>query len=72
MIGTEARAQIQKRAGRLPDLLVACIGGGSNALGLFHPFLDDADVKMLGVEAAGLGLDGDQHAASLILHRTFK
>ena len=65
VIGTEARAQIQKRAGRLPDLLVACFGGGSNALGLFHPFLDDADVKMLGVEAAGLGLDGDQHAASL-------
>ena len=65
VIGTEARAQIQQRAGRLPDLLVACIGGGSNALGLFHPFLDDADVKMLGVEAAGLGLDGDQHAASL-------
>jgi tryptophan synthase beta chain len=65
VIGTEARAQMQKRAGRLPDLLVACIGGGSNALGLFHPFLDDPDVKMLGVEAAGLGLDGDQHAASL-------
>jgi len=65
VIGTEARAQMHKRVGRLPDLLVACIGGGSNALGLFHPFLDDADVKMLGVEAAGLGLDGDQHAASL-------
>ena len=65
VIGTEARAQIQKRTDRLPDLLVACIGGGSNALGLFHPFLDDPDVKMLGVEAAGLGLDGDQHAASL-------
>ncbi|MEL7730873.1 tryptophan synthase subunit beta [Citromicrobium bathyomarinum] len=65
VIGTEARAQMQKRVGRLPDLLVACIGGGSNALGLFHPFLDDPDVKMLGVEAAGLGLDGDQHAASL-------
>ncbi len=65
VIGTEARAQIQQRTSRLPDLLVACIGGGSNALGLFHPFLDDADVKMLGVEAAGLGLDGDQHAASL-------
>ncbi|MBD59709.1 MAG: tryptophan synthase subunit beta [Citromicrobium sp.] len=65
VIGTEARAQIQKRAHPLPDLLVACIGGGSNALGLFHPFLDDPDVKMLGVEAAGLGLDGDQHAASL-------
>mgnify|MGYP000244609061 FL=1 len=65
VIGKEARQQMQDRIGRLPDLLVACIGGGSNALGLFHPFLDDADVKMLGVEAAGLGLDGDQHAASL-------
>ncbi len=66
VIGTEARAQMLSRAGRLPDLLVACIGGGSNALGLFHPFLDDADVKMLGVEAAGHGLDGDEHAASLL------
>jgi tryptophan synthase beta chain len=52
------------RIGRLPDLLVAAIGGGSNAIGLFHPFLDDPDVKMLGVEAAGHGLD-KQHAASL-------
>lgn len=66
VIGLEARAQMLARAGRLPDLLIACIGGGSNALGLFHPFLDDADVKMLGVEAAGYGLDGDQHAASLL------
>ena len=66
VIGKEARQQIQDRIGRLPDLLVAAIGGGSNALGLFHPFLDDADVKMLGVEAAGYGLDGDQHAASLL------
>ncbi len=66
VIGTEARAQMLDRVGRLPDLLVACIGGGSNALGLFHPFLDDADVKMLGVEAAGHGLDGDEHAASLL------
>ena len=66
VIGTEARAQIQQRTSRLPDLLVACIGGGSNALGLFHPFLDDPDVKMLGVEAAGHGLDGDEHAASLL------
>jgi len=64
VIGTEARAQIQQRTGRLPDLLVAAIGGGSNAIGLFHPFLDDPDVKMLGVEAAGHGLD-KQHAASL-------
>jgi tryptophan synthase beta chain len=64
VIGTEARAQMLSRIGRLPDLLVAAIGGGSNAIGLFHPFLDDADVKMLGVEAAGHGLD-KQHAASL-------
>ncbi|MEP2736155.1 MAG: tryptophan synthase subunit beta [Erythrobacter sp.] len=66
VIGTEARAQLLDRTGRLPDQLIACIGGGSNALGLFHPFLDDADVKMLGVEAAGHGLDGDEHAASLL------
>jgi tryptophan synthase beta chain len=64
VIGTEARAQMLDRVGRLPDLLVAAIGGGSNAIGLFHPFLDDADVAMLGVEAAGHGLD-KQHAASL-------
>ncbi len=51
--------------GRLPDTLVACIGGGSNAMGLFHPFLDDADVRIIGVEAAGHGLDTDKHAASL-------
>ncbi len=66
IIGQEAREQMQARVGRLPDLLVACIGGGSNALGLFHPFLDDPDVKMLGVEAAGHGLDGSEHAASLL------
>ena len=66
VIGKEARQQMQDRIGRLPDLLVAAIGGGSNALGLFHPFLDDADVKMLGVEAAGHGLDGNEHAASLL------
>jgi tryptophan synthase beta chain len=64
VIGKEARAQILSREGRLPDMLVAAIGGGSNAIGLFHPFLDDADVKMLGIEAAGHGLD-KQHAASL-------
>jgi tryptophan synthase beta chain len=64
VIGTEARAQMLSRIDRLPDLLVACIGGGSNALGLFHPFLDDKDVAMLGVEAAGHGLD-KEHAASL-------
>jgi len=64
VIGKEARAQMLSRIDRLPDLLVAAIGGGSNAIGLFHPFLDDADVKMLGVEAAGRGLD-KEHAASL-------
>ncbi|QHL91486.1 tryptophan synthase subunit beta [Sphingomonas changnyeongensis] len=65
VIGREARAQMLEREGRLPDLLVAAIGGGSNAIGLFHPFLDDPDVKMLGVEAAGKGLGTDAHAASL-------
>jgi tryptophan synthase beta chain len=64
VIGREAREQILKREGRLPDLLVAAIGGGSNAIGLFHPFLDDASVQMLGIEAAGHGLD-KEHAASL-------
>ena len=66
IIGKEARAQMLERIGRLPDLAVACIGGGSNALGLFHPFLDDAEVRLLGVEAAGHGLDGNEHAASLL------
>ena len=64
VIGREARAQMLSRIDRLPDLLVAAIGGGSNAIGLFHPFLDDGDVIMLGVEAAGHGLD-KEHAASL-------
>ncbi|MFV1917832.1 tryptophan synthase subunit beta [Sphingomonas sp. MJ1 (PH-R8)] len=64
VIGREARAQMLSRINRLPDLLVAAIGGGSNAIGLFHPFLDDAEVAMLGIEAAGHGLD-KQHAASL-------
>ncbi len=65
VIGTEARAQLQAAEGRLPDVVVAAIGGGSNAMGLFHPFLDDGDVRLVGVEAAGRGLDTDQHAASL-------
>jgi len=64
VIGKEARAQMLSRINRLPDLLVAAIGGGSNAIGLFHPFLDDPDVRMLGVEAAGEGLER-KHAASL-------
>ncbi|MFO1238522.1 MAG: tryptophan synthase subunit beta [Alphaproteobacteria bacterium] len=67
VIGVETREQLAKAegAGRLPDLLVAAIGGGSNAMGLFHPFLDDPAVAMHGVEAAGHGVDTDQHAASL-------
>ena len=65
VIGQEVRAQLQEAEGRLPDSLVACIGGGSNAMGLFYPFLDDPSVAMIGVEAAGLGLASGQHAASL-------
>ena len=65
VIGTEAKEQLFEAEGRLPDALIACIGGGSNALGLFHPFLDDADVTIYGVEAAGLGIDSGMHAASL-------
>lgn len=65
VIGIEARAQMMEAEGRLPDTLVACLGGGSNALGLFHPFLDDESVAMDGVEAAGRGVDTDEHAASL-------
>ena len=65
IIGKEVRKQILEVENKLPDLLVACIGGGSNAIGLFHEFLDDADVKMLAVEAAGLGLASCKHAASL-------
>ncbi|MCK4861343.1 MAG: tryptophan synthase subunit beta [Rhodobacteraceae bacterium] len=66
IIGKEARVQIMEHEGRLPDSLVACIGGGSNAMGLFHPFLDDTDVKIIGVEAGGHGVDERmEHAASL-------
>jgi len=65
VIGEEARAQMMEAEGRLPDAIMACIGGGSNAIGLFHPFLDDKDVKIFGVEAAGRGLDTPDHAASL-------
>lgn len=65
VIGKEVREQIMQAEGRLPDLLVACIGGGSNAMGLFHPFLDDTNVRIVGVEAAGHGIDSGQHAASL-------
>ncbi|WP_417452486.1 tryptophan synthase subunit beta [Kiloniella sp.] len=79
IIGREAKEQMLEAEGRLPDQLVACIGGGSNAIGLFHPFLDDKDVAITGVEAAGFGVKTDKHAASLtggkpgVLHgnRTF-
>jgi len=65
VIGREAREQILKAEGRLPDALVACIGGGSNAIGLFHPFLEDEGVRMIGVEAGGHGVNTGMHAASL-------
>lgn len=65
IIGREARAQCLEMTGKLPDALVACVGGGSNAIGLFHPFLDDTDVAMYGVEAGGLGLSTGKHAAPL-------
>ena len=63
VMGDEARAQILKKEGRLPDMLIACVGGGSNAIGLFYPFLEDASVKLVGVEAGGLGIRPEQHAA---------
>jgi tryptophan synthase beta chain len=65
VIGRETRQQMLEREGRLPDALVACIGGGSNAIGLFHPFLEDESVKIYGVEAAGHGIETGQHAAAL-------
>ena len=69
VIGTEARAQLMEREGRLPDMIVAAVGGGSNAIGLFHPFLDDESVQIVGVEAGGKGLDGNEHCASLTAGR---
>ena len=65
VIGAETRAQVLEREGRLPDAVVACVGGGSNAMGMFHPFIGDEGVRLLGVEAAGDGLDTDRHAATL-------
>ncbi len=65
VIGEEAKVQMQAAEGRLPDVAVACIGGGSNAMGLFHPFLDDTSVRLIGVEAGGHGIETGQHAASL-------
>ncbi|MGE4577923.1 MAG: tryptophan synthase subunit beta [Desulfuromonadales bacterium] len=65
VIGRETREQIMAAEGRLPDIAVACIGGGSNAMGLFYPFVEDKEVRLVGVEAAGLGVDTDKHAASI-------
>ncbi|MEP7086456.1 MAG: pyridoxal-phosphate dependent enzyme, partial [Gemmatimonadota bacterium] len=65
VIGREARSQMLAQVGRLPATVVACVGGGSNAMGIFHPFVDDAGVELVGVEAAGEGLETDRHSASL-------
>jgi len=70
VIGREAKSQILKKEGRLPDFLLACVGGGSNAIGLFHPFYADRKVVFIGVEAAGEGLSGNKHAASLSKGKT--
>jgi len=69
VIGRETREQILEQEGRLPDYLIACVGGGSNAAGLFYAFLEESDIQMIGVEAGGLGLDTHQHAATLLLGR---
>jgi tryptophan synthase beta chain len=65
IIGEEAREQILEKEGRLPDAVIACVGGGSNAIGIFHPFIDDEHVRLIGVEAAGRGIDTDEHAATM-------
>jgi len=66
IIGKETRQQILDRSGRLPDYIIACVGGGSNAIGIFHPFLNDEEVRLIGVEAAGRGIDTGEHAAPLM------
>jgi tryptophan synthase beta chain len=65
VIGDEVKKQILEKEGRLPDYIVACVGGGSNSIGIFYPFIGDKDVKLIGVEAAGLGIDTDKHAATI-------
>ncbi|SNX55285.1 tryptophan synthase subunit beta [Thermoanaerobacterium sp. RBIITD] len=65
VIGDETREQIIKKEGRLPDYIIACVGGGSNSMGIFYPFVNDTSVKLIGVEAAGLGIDTDKHAATM-------
>ena len=69
VIGTEAREQILSAEGKLPDYVVACVGGGSNAIGLFYPFISDKQVQLIGVEAGGTGIDSGKHAASLVAGR---
>jgi len=69
VIGVEARRQIQDREGRLPDAVIACVGGGSNAIGIFHPFIEDSSVRLIGVEAGGKGLQTGEHGASLTAGR---
>ena len=69
VIGIEARRQMLEAEGRLPDYAVACVGGGSNSMGLFHPFIDDTDVKLVGVEAGGMGVDSGSHASTLVAGR---
>ncbi|MCJ7763815.1 MAG: tryptophan synthase subunit beta [Dehalococcoidales bacterium] len=70
IIGRETRKQIKNKAGRLPDYIIACVGGGSNAIGIFYPFLKDEEVKLIGVEAAGRGLESGMHAATLVAGST--
>jgi tryptophan synthase beta chain len=65
VIGREARAQVLEQTGRLPDAAIACVGGGSNAIGIFHPFFNDKDVELFGVEAGGFGIESGKHAATL-------
>jgi tryptophan synthase beta subunit len=69
VIGREARAQCIEQLGRLPDVVVACVGGGSNAMGIFYPFLGDESVKLIGVEASGKGIDTEEHAATITMGR---
>jgi tryptophan synthase beta chain len=66
VIGREAREQVLAQCGRLPDYIIACVGGGSNSIGIFHPFVSDKDVKLIGVEAAGKGIKTGKHAATLV------
>ena len=67
VIGSEAREQFKAKTGKLPDLVIACVGGGANAIGMFYPFVKDPSVRLIGVEAAGEGLDGKKHCATLAL-----